>query len=90
MSDSAKRILLIAVVVVAVGVAIYSGTRSMSAPKEDVVGTLPMPEGGGRDAEKGPQPNTPTGGMTPGTDAATGEAVADQASGMPADMVNPP
>ena len=77
MEDQTKRVLLICAAVVAVGFAVYMGTRSVSGPKVEVVGELAMPEGGGRDAERGP------------TDPVTGKEVADVASGMPADMVNP-
>lgn len=53
MDQKTKTYLLIAIVVVAVIAAGYSAFRTVSGPKEEVVGTLPMPEGGGRDAEKG-------------------------------------
>jgi hypothetical protein len=81
--DNTKRVLLICVAVIAVGFAVYMGTRSVSGPKEEVVGELPMAEGGGRDAERG----TSSTGVA--TDPVTGEEVADVASGMPASMVNP-
>jgi hypothetical protein len=83
MEDNTKRVLLICVAAVAVIFAIYMGTRAVSGPKVEVVGELPMPETGGRDAEQGAPA---TGGAT---DPVTGKEVADVASGMPADMVHP-
>jgi len=83
MEDQTKRVLLICVAVVAVGFAIYMGTRSLSGPRVEVVDEMEMPEGGGRDAERGAPPS---GGAT---DPVTGKEVADVASGMPADMVYP-
>lgn len=53
MTESQKKIAIICVVVVAVFAAAFSGYNAMAPEKEKVVGTLPMAEGGGRDAEKG-------------------------------------
>jgi hypothetical protein len=61
MTDGQKRGILIVVAVVAVGAAAFSIFNSMSSEKEQVVGTLPMPPGGGRDAEKGGAAGDPSG-----------------------------
>ena len=57
MDQKTKTYILIAVVILAVIAAGFSVYRTMAGPKEEVVGTLPMPEGGGRDAEKGITPS---------------------------------
>lgn len=57
MDQKTKTYVLIAIVIVAVIAAGYSAFRTMSGPKEEIVGTLPMPEGGGHDAEKGTAPS---------------------------------
>ena len=53
MTDNQKKVLIIVVAILAVGAAGFSAFNSMGGEKEQIVGTLPMPEGGGRDAEKG-------------------------------------
>jgi hypothetical protein len=53
MTENQKKVLLIVVAVLAVGVAGFSAFNAMGGEKEQIVGTLPTPEGGGRDAEKG-------------------------------------
>lgn len=65
MTDNQKRILVIVVAAVAVGFAGFSAFNSMSGDKEEIVGTLPMPEGGGRDAEKGKAAAPDLSGMPP-------------------------
>lgn len=57
-----KLFLIISVVVIGVIAAIYSGVRALSPPAINIVGTIPAPPGGLRDAER-------TGGETPQTDA---------------------
>lgn len=52
MDENTKKIILIVVVVVALIAAGFSAYKTM-APQEEVVGTLDMGPGGGRDAEKG-------------------------------------
>ena len=83
MDDKTKQILLGVVVLVALGYAVFAGIGAFQPEeaKVNIVGELPMPEGGGRDSERGA-----SGPVAPG---AGQEAVADQASGMPADMANP-
>jgi hypothetical protein len=76
MNDESKKYLLIGIVVVAVIVAGYSIFKSTAGEPEQVVGTLPMASGGGRDAEKGAAP------------AATGDpSAAADPSGMPASVL---
>ena len=53
MTESQKKLVLIVVVILAVGAGAFSAFNFASGPKEEIVGTLPMPESGGRDAEKG-------------------------------------
>lgn len=53
MTDNQKKVLIIVVAVLALGAAGFSAFNSIGGEKEQIVGTLPMPEGGGRDAEKG-------------------------------------
>lgn len=71
MDQNTKKIILIVVVVLAVIAAGISAFNTMSGPKEEVVGELPMPPGGGRDAEAGTAGQQPAGG---------------DPSGMPAEM----
>ncbi|HJP84319.1 MAG TPA: hypothetical protein VJ835_12535 [Fimbriimonadaceae bacterium] len=59
MSESQKKLILIVVVVLAVGAAAFSAFNFASGPKEEIVGTLPMAEGGGRDAERGKSTTVP-------------------------------
>lgn len=82
MNEKTKQILAIVgtVILVAIAIGIVAQQAKPEEAKVEVVGTLEMPEGGGRGAEAG----TPT---PQGTQAAP--AAADAASGMPADMVNP-
>jgi hypothetical protein len=70
MSEDVKKIGLIVVAAVAVLIAVVVGFRTMGPPQAEVVGELPMPAGGGRDAEAGVV--APTAGADP--------------SGMPAGM----
>lgn len=87
MTEEAKKILAIVGAVIAVGIAVFVGMKSMGGagvPKENVVGTIDMGAGGGREAEGGP----PAGG-TPGTPPlATDPNAAADPSGMPVDMVD--
>jgi|GEM_PF-2347700 flagellar basal body-associated protein FliL len=78
MDDSTKKIILIVVVIVAVIAAGFSAFTALSGPKEEVVGELPMPAGGGRDAEAGA-----------GAGAPNQQPAAADPSGMPAEMKNP-
>jgi hypothetical protein len=75
MTEGQKRVLVIVVAVLAVGAAGYSVFNSMTSEKEQIVGTLPMPEGGGRDAEAGK--------------ASGSAAPAADPSGMPPEMAGP-
>lgn len=79
MNENSKKIGLIVVVVIAVGIAAFSIFNSMSGPKEEVVGTLDFGPGGGKASEMGgtPADGSGTGATPPG---------ADPASGMPAEM----
>lgn len=81
MNEKTKQALVIALAVVAVIGAVVIGVTSgaVGEPKEKVVGTLPMPEGGGRNSEA-------SAGKAPAAPPAGQEAIADEASGMPADM----
>lgn len=79
MSENLKKGLLIGVIIAAASVAVYFGTVATQPPKEEIVGTLPMPEGGGRDAEKNAGATNNAG--------ASKDGIADQASGMPADKL---
>ncbi|MEJ5170056.1 MAG: hypothetical protein WHU10_03625 [Fimbriimonadales bacterium] len=76
MDENTKKIILIVVVVVAVIAAGISAFTALSGPKEEVVGELPMPAGGGRDAEAG-------------AGAQTQQPAGEDPSGMPAEMKNP-
>jgi hypothetical protein len=42
MSDQAKTILLVVLIVAGVGAAVFSGVHYLGAPRETVVGTLPV------------------------------------------------
>ena len=82
MTEELKKTLAIVGAVVAVGIAVFVGMQSMGGtgvPKENVVGTIDMGTGGGREAEAGA-----AGAPVPVNDP---NAPADP-SGMPADMVD--
>ena len=81
MSDGQKKLLLGAIIVIALGAVAFMANTMLAPEKEQVVGTLPMPEGGGRDAEKG----SPTAGGGGGGGAGGKEAGADP-SGMPSNL----
>ncbi len=49
--DKMKMLGIGALIVVALGALAFNMSRSVGGEKENVVGELPMPEGGGRDAE---------------------------------------
>jgi hypothetical protein len=75
MNEKTKQALAIVAAVVAVGVAAFMGVQALGTPGGDgtqVVGELPMGEGGGRDSERGEQ-------------TGTGAPQADPISGMPAE-----
>jgi ABC-type glycerol-3-phosphate transport system substrate-binding protein len=79
MTEDQKRIGIIVLAVLAVVVAVYSAVTFMGGEREQVVGTLPMPAGGGRDAEKG----------TTGTGGSGGTTASPDPSGMPPGMAEP-
>ncbi len=78
MTDSQKRIGIIALVVIALAAAAYSGFNALAPPQENVVGTLPMAAGGGRDAEKA---------LSSGAPVAAEPGKAADPSGMPAEVL---
>ncbi len=68
MDDAKKKQLLTVglVIVIAIGAAFATMSATKVGDKEEVVGTLPTPEGGGRDAEGGAGKGDPGNGP-PGT-----------------------
>ncbi len=51
--DKLKLIGIGALIVIALGALAFNFSRNVGTEKENVVGELPMPAGGGRDAEGG-------------------------------------
>ncbi len=76
MTEGQKRVCVITITAVAIAAAGYSVYVSTTPEKEQVVGTLDMGPGGGRDADTARA-------------ALPGNAEAEAASGMPAEMANP-
>lgn len=72
-SKMLKTVGLVVVIVAALAFIIMNVVKASTPEKEEVVGSLPMPEGGGRDAEVraataggGGQATDPTGNPVPG------------------------
>jgi flagellar basal body-associated protein FliL len=61
-----KTILVVIAVVVGVGLAAWSGYRSLSGPKENIVGTIPAGPGGAGMKDSEMRGNAPAGQVAPG------------------------
>jgi hypothetical protein len=73
MTEGQKKALAISAAIVGVAAAGFAIYKSTAPEKEVVVGTLPMAEGGGRDAERGKSVGADPSGMPPEMANPTGE-----------------